>query len=574
MSATRSRGWQPRGRSLALALVLWLLGCKLNTVQSPVCVSDDQCGPGFACTAGACITRGLPQDTWAIDLTPRSDSTAAPTQLPSVTFTDEVTVLTADAKTVVTGFLAQGSALAGSSHVVATVATAIPGRDDLQFETDWSTGDGQPPTDGFSLNVPAGAIGKIATFRITPLPPRDQAQPPVSTQKELASMFNLTVSSSFVFVSGNLVSPQQIPQTGFQVRAFQDGQLVSNVDTTTTPLGHFRLAIPNDPVYAVKGRPITVELTPGQSPSGSVRFVTPVILVKATGVLELDIGNLTMPTLADPNMFRFKVVDPSQQPVAGALVRVRTLTSIDGTGSAEFTNGGTSDASGNVDLTLIPGAAGAARPYDISVIPPTSSSYGLACVNGFRITKGGPISMAGSGDPPIAGWLALPMKATLSGTIYSADGVPVSGVSISPTRTTADASMPCATTVVSPPASTSSGRDGSYQLLLDPGTYQLDYDPPSGAPVPRLTQTGVIVNTGSNPGHVVQMLTGALIKGAVQGVDGTPLASVGVRFLEVACVGQNDCYGQNRVSPILRGVTHTDSDGTFRVVVPIQLPPP
>ena len=571
MRATRSRGL-PRGRALALGL--WLLaGCKLNSVQSPACVSDDQCGPGWACTGGACITRGLPQGTWAIDLAPRSDSTAAQTQLPSVTFTDEVTVLTADAKTVVTGYLALGSALAGSSHVVATVATAIPGRDDLQFETDWSTGDGQPPTMGFSLNLPAGAIGKIATFRITPLPPRDLAQPPVSTQKALASMFNLTVNSNFVFVSGNLMSPQQIPQTGFQVRAFQDGQLVSNVDTTTT-LGRFRLAIPNDPIYAVNGRPITVELTPGQSQSGSVRFVTPVILVKATGVLELDIGNLSMPTLADASMFRFKVVGPSQQPVAGALVRVRTLTSIDGTGSAEFTNGGTSDASGNVDLALIPGAAGEARPYDISVIPPTSASYGLACVNAFRITKGGPISTPGSSDPPIAGWLALPMKATLSGRIISADGLPVSGVSISPTRTAADASMPCATTVVSPPGSTSTGRDGSYQLLLDPGTYQLDYDPPAGAPVPRLTETGVTVNTGLNPRHDVQMLTGALIKGAVHGSDGTPLPSVGVRFLEVACVGQNDCYGQNRVSPIIRGVTHTDSDGTFSVVVPIQLPPP
>ena len=370
------------------------------------------------------------------------------------------------------------------------------------------------------------------------------------------------------------MSPLQIPQTGFQVRAFQDGQLVSNV-ATTNPLGGFRLAIPNDPVYAVNGRPITVELTPGQNQSGSVRFrLHPGDLGQGHRGPRARPRDLTMPTLADPNMFRFKVVDPSQQPVAGALVRVRTLISTDGTGAAEFTHDGTSNASGNVDLALIPGVAGAPRPYDIAVIPPTSSSYGLACVNGFRITKGGPLSTPGSGDPPIAGWLALPMRATLSGKIYSADGVPVSGVSISPTRTAADASMPCATTVVSPPASTSTGRDGSYQLLLDPGTYQLDYDPPAGAPVPRLTETGVIVNTGLNPDHAVQMLTGALIKGAVHGSDGTPLPSVGVRFFEVACVGRNDCYGTNRVSPILRGVTHTDSDGTFRVVVPIQLPRP
>jgi hypothetical protein len=559
-----------RGRSLLLALgLLAAVGCKINSVQSPSCLTDNECPSGLACTAGACIARGVPQGTWAIELAPRTDSTAAVTQFSSVTFTDEVTVLTSDAKAIVTGYLAQGSALAGSSHVKATLPTTIPGRPDLLFETDWSSPDGVAPTPGFSLNVPARAIGQIATFRVSPLPPRDLAQPPVSTQTTLATTFNLTLSSDFYYLTGTLKSPSDVPLAGFVARAFQDGQLVSNVDTTPAD-GHFRLAIPNDPAYAVAGRPVTIDLTPSGSQTGSLHFTTPIVTV--TG--HADLGNLTMPAIADASMFRFKVVDPSQQPVAGALVRVRTLFSVDGSGSAEFTHGGTSDASGNVDLALIPGVAGAARPYDISVIPPTSSSYGLACVNGFAITKGAPLSMPGSADPPVAGWLALPLKATLSGTIYSAVGLPVSGVSISPTRTAADASMPCATTVVSPPSSTSTGRDGNFQLLLDPGTYQLDYDPPAGAPVPRLTEAGVIVNAGANVDHVVQMLTGALIKGAVHGADGSPLPSVAVRFLEVACVGRNDCYGTNRVSPLVRGVTHTESDGTFSVVVPIQLPPP
>jgi hypothetical protein len=124
------------------------------------------------------------------------------------------------------------------------------------------------------------------------------------------------------------------------------------------------------------------------------------------------------------------------------------------------------------------------------------------------------------------------------------------------------------------PATGITDRDGGYQLLLDPGIYQFDYDPPAGAPVPRLTESNVPVTAGSNAKRVVQMLPGALIKGQVLGPDGAALSQAGVRFLEIACVGNDACYGRNRVEPILRGQTHTDADGTFRAVVPLQLPPP
>ena len=58
-----------------------------------------------------------------------------------------------------------------------------------------------------------------------------------------------------------------------------------------------------------------------------------------------------------------------------------------------------------------------------------------------------------------------------------------------------------------------SNPDGSFQLLIDPGTYRLDFDPPAGAAVPRLTQTGVVVAAGSTTMGSVDLLSGELVNG-------------------------------------------------------------
>ena len=201
------------------------------------------------------------------------------------------------------------------------------------------------------------------------------------------------------------------------------------------------------------------------------------------------------------------------------------------------------------------------------MIPPSGSPLGVACSNGLSITIAGLSPTAG--DPPQVASLVLPSKVSLTGTILNADGLPVSGVTISATRTAADPNTNCASSIVSAPTGDSSKEDGSYQLLVDPGVYRIDYDPPAGAPVPRLTETGVTVAAGDQLARTVQLARGALVMGAVQRAEGTPLSFVGVRFFDVVCSGRDACYGKNRVEPILRAETHTDSDGNFRAVVPI-----
>ena len=554
------------------ALPLALAGCKINAVAAPNgCVSDSQCDANAACTNGVCIPRAS-RGTWAVELVPRSDSSAATTQLASVTFSDGANVLTADAKVSVSVDLPVGSALAGDSHINVTIPTAIPGHPDLQFETDWSTPNGAQPMP-FVLSVPSWALGQVATFRILPQPPRDQGSPPVTIQAVLATSLNLMPVNHSHFVTGHVVTPAPNLSAGLVARAFVGAQLVSNVSTVGVSDGRFRVEVPYQAAEQATAsrQPITIQITPAGSQFTTPRFTTPPITL-VDGVDNVDLGNLNLPAIGFASLFRFQVVGPDQKPVNGATVRARTVISSDGSGASELVRDGSSDANGNVDLPLVPGSDGAAQSYDISVIPPASSSSGIACINGLAISGGGQDPSAGV--PPVTAQLALPAKVSLSGTIVNVDNSAVASVAIAATRTAVDPTTNCASSIVAPQASASSGADGPFQLMVDPGTYRLDFDPPAGASVPRLTETGVVVTAGPDASRTVQMLSGALLIGRVQGADGKSLSSVDVRFYEIACAGQDACFGPARVEPLLRAETHTDSDGAFRAVVPPQLAAP
>ena len=545
---------------LCLALAL-LGGCKINAVATPSCVKDIDCSGGAACTNGTCIPRAA-RGSWAIELLPQSDSTAAQTQLADVSFSDQKTnLLTADAKLTVTGDLPQGEASIGDSHVIATFQTPIPGYADLQFQTDWLT------PSPFSIAVPASMLNSNVTFLITPLPPRDLAQPPANIQGKLQTVNHLMVDHSSFFVTGTLVTPALDLSGGFVAHALSGGQIVSNNATVGLGDGKFRVEIPKQVAQAAaapSGQPITIEVVPSGSQYSTPRFMTPPITV----TMDTDVGSLNLPAIGFATLFRFKVAGPDQKPVLGALVRAHAVLASDENGSSELVRDGTTDANGNVDLPLLPGSNGGAQSYDLSVIPPAGSALGISCTSGISIS--GSQNPGGAGTPPVAAQLSVPTKATLTGTIASADGSAVGGVAIAATRTAVDPNSNCASSVVAPPASGVSKADGSFQLLIDPGTYRLDFDPPASAAVPRLTQTGVVVSAGSAAMGSVQLPAGELVNGAVQGADGSPLPSVDVRFFQLACSGADQCYGPMRVQPILRAETRSDSTGAFQAVVPVQ----
>lgn len=550
--------------SLALAL---LGGCKLNAVPTPSCVKDIDCNGGAACSNGTCIPRAA-RGTWAIEMLPSSDSSAAQTLLAAVNFSNEKqNQLTADAKVTITGDLPEGEALIGDSHVIATFLTPIPGHADLQFQTDWLTSPGVGSTPPFSIAVPASTIGSNVTFVITPLPPRDLGQPPANIQGKLATVNHLTIDHASWFVSGTLVTPDLKVGGGFVAHALSGGQIVSNTATVGVNDGQFRVEIPKQVAQAAaapSGQPITIEIVPSGSQYGTPRFTTPSITV----TVDLTLPNLNLPAIGFATLFRFKVAGPDQKPVSGALVRAHTVLASDESGSSDMVRDGITDMNGNVDLPLLPNSNGGTQNYDVAVIPPSGSTLGISCVSGIAINGGQ--NPGGAGTTPVAAQLSLATKTTLSGTVTSAEGGGVAGVAVAATRTAVDPTSNCPSSVVASSASGISKADGTFQLMVDPGTYRLDFDPPAGAAVPRLTQTGVVVAAGSTAMGPVNLPPGELVNGSVQGSDGSPLSSVDLRFYEIACSGADQCFGPMRVQPILRAETHSNTDGSFQAVVPVQ----
>ncbi len=545
---------------LALALPL-LVGCKINAVPTPSCVKDIDCSGGAACSNGTCIQRAA-RGTWAIEMLPPGDSSAAQTLLAAVNFSSEKpNQLTADAKVTITGDLPEGEAAIGDSHVIATFQTPIPGHADLQFQTDWLT------PSPFSIALPASMLGSDVTFLITPLPPRDLAQPPANIQTKLAAVNHLMVDHNSFFVTGTLVTPDLKLAGGFVAHALSGGQIVSNNASVGVGDGGFRVEIPKQVAHAAaapSGQPITIEIVPSGSQYSTPRFTTLPITVTA----NMELGNLNLPAIGFATLFRFKVAGPDQKPVSGALVRAHTVLASDESGSSDMVRDGTTDVNGNVDLPLLSSSNGGTQSYDVAVIPLSGSSLGISCVSGIAINGGQ--NPGGAGTTPVAAQLSLATKATLSGTITSPEGSVVPGVAIAATRTAVDPASNCSSSIVASSANGISKADGTFQLMIDPGTYRLDFDPPAGAAVPRLTKTGVVVAAGSTTMGSVDLLSGELVNGKVQGPDGTPLSSIDVRFYEVVCAGSDQCFGPMRVPPILRAETRSNADGSFQAVVPVQ----
>jgi hypothetical protein len=68
----------------------------------------------------------------------------------------------------------------------------------------------------------------------------------------------------------------------------------------------------------------------------------------------------------------------------------------------------------------------------------------------------------------------------------------------------------------------------------------------------------------------VGLPSGELVNGEVHAPDGSKLPSVDVRFFRLVCSGADQCYGPMRVEPILSAETHSDSNGAFQAVLPVQ----
>jgi Carboxypeptidase regulatory-like domain len=371
----------------------------------------------------------------------------------------------------------------------------------------------------------------------------------------------LSLPAETLTVRGRLVSALIEPQTGFLARAFRGSQLISNI-ADTQYAGVFSLTIPTANLASDPTHTITVELTPKDDKAADPRFTSHNITLG----MNADLGDLHLPTFGDPNVFRFDVRGDgtAATSISGAVVRVRASIAGSPDGMAEYARAGLTDAQGIADLSLLPGTIETLRPYDITVIPPSDSPFGVLCVPLFPLATGGTPTA-----PVLARKIALPRRPALTGRLTSSDGNAVASMNIVATRIDSRPTNlgACGSAVVSGSAMVTTDKDGNYTLPLDPGTYRLDYDPPVGTAVPRLTESTITVSADQQRDITLQ--PARLIEGTVTGTNGEPVTAVGVHLFKVRCRPMQPCNAADgSTDPLLWAVGRTDIHGTFRLVIP------
>jgi hypothetical protein len=334
---------------------------------------------------------------------------------------------------------------------------------------------------------------------------------------------------------------------------------VSNAPPTQTD-GTFRLVLPSAAVTAAN--PLTIQLTPqSQSDPWFVSKPVSFALSQATS----SFGPIMLPAYSNLNQFNLAVrsADDGSVSLSGVAVSAQTTVGTSDLGTTQFARSGTTDMSGTASLSLLPGTATTALSYSISVTPPANSPYASQCVvPPIAVTSGGTTNSA-----PTLTTVMLANRAVLTGTVYDSHGYAVANVSVTATpRPTASGACNAAPTS---PTSTTTNAGGIFDLHLDTGTYQLDYDPPAGSSAPRFTDPVDFVvrsaDTGQTVRHDVLLPAGALVQGVAFTPGGTqPLTSATIRIFEPRCTGPG-CT----TPPWLRGQTVTDGNGQFQIVVPL-----
>jgi hypothetical protein len=553
--------------------LLALAACSSTHVTASGCQSDDACGEGRACSAGTCLPRAAPPATWSIELAPTSDSAAGFTELVDVALPATAFDLTATPKVTLTGTLALDatSPPLTVAHIVLTVPASIPDRPDLQLETDLRPATG-PAAPSFMLSIPSGAVGRAGTLRILPEAPDNLTHAAASLAVTVAPMLALPIASKTFIVRGRMLSALGDPLGGLVARAFQSGDLVSNVVATTitnnsTSDGTFTLMVPANQVGAAATQAISVELEAADADALLPHFWSKPFALAANA----DLGDVHLPALPQANGFRFVFHgDTSQDPaVTGAIVRARILLADDMTGTTDFVRDGLTDAAGGVTLSLFPGTTAETRPYDIAVIPAAGSAYAATCLEKFPLATGG------------SNAFVLARRTVVSGTVVGDDGTAAAGVVILATRTASAQTTACDAYASPPSETTTTVSSGGFSLFLDPGTYRFDYDPPAGAPFPRLTETGVVVASppsdidgGSDAAdasaptasRTVRLPPGAVVEGTLRDVAGQPLPLAAVRFYGASCADPTTCAG---TGPGLEAQARADANGHYRAVIPM-----
>ena len=311
--------------------------------------------------------------------------------------------------------------------------------------------------------------------------------------------------------------------------------------------------------FSISGLPSEASLPPTISHSDyqltltidGLTFSTPYSHDLTSNVTGID---LTAPT-ASPSLarsFTVALTGPGSGPIAGADVTIPEATCDQSVQLApgfaatnSFSIGGddtTTDASGTVTLDTFacPGGISLSSgntPY-IHIQPPAGSGFAEEYVPM-------PTSWSGNVTVPVSDASAV----QYSGVVEDPSGSPVAGVPVNLTDANGN------------PYSTTTGSDGSFSFILDPGTYNVDIK--TSVPAVGETITGSVVLSTSQTGQVLALPALDPLDWVVTDASGTPLsgASVSVTPSAGSCTAQGD-LPPGLTASLQPGTAGLNTDGT------------
>ena len=206
---------------------------------------------------------------------------------------------------------------------------------------------------------------------------------------------------------------------------------------------------------------------------------------------------------------------------------------------ARVVQSGITDNAGTVTLSVIECDD---CTYEVSVTPHPSHTLGIGSKKGWDISESSTTQ------------IVLAPKATLTGTALSFSGIPVGDTRIVARRLIGDVPVASASTEYV----TSTAGDGTFELPVDAGDYQITAFPPDTAGLPRWLDKGGVTSIGAEGAAItLQFRAPSVLQGHVTDPGGSdPVADVSVDVFSIA-------------EPVrLLGSGTTAADGSFFVILP------
>jgi hypothetical protein len=209
------------------------------------------------------------------------------------------------------------------------------------------------------------------------------------------------------------------------------------------------------------------------------------------------------------------------------------------------------DRDGIAHVSLLPGPAGQTLDYAVTVVPPPNSEFAARCFQGYSV------AIVPAGLARVGASIELGNKLEVTGRVIDTAGVAQPGVILTALRQNVTGPQDCGVEVLASPTTVTTGADGTYRLLLDPGRYRFEYEPPMGSATAFSADNDVLIDKSLQ--RVVKLPGGVLATGVVSSSAGEGVSGCEVRVFNRPLEGQ---------SPELRARTRTVAEGRFSIVLP------